>query len=68
VRKVSVFLILAALPFSGTYLYLWIWREHYFPSRYEDAFQALALSIVASAGMLIAAIVYWVLAYRSRKR
>jgi hypothetical protein len=36
--------MVAALPFAGTYLYVSMWREDYFPGRYEDAYHALTMA------------------------
>jgi hypothetical protein len=55
-KKVAAVVVLAVLPLAGTYLYMWVWRgKHYFPGRYEDAYQALAMAAFASPGVLVVA-------------
>jgi hypothetical protein len=52
-KKLALLLALAALPFAGTYVYFTIFREYYFPSRYEDGFQALFIAAVTSFAILV---------------
>jgi hypothetical protein len=68
VAMVAVALMLAAIPFAGTYLYFWVWRGYYFPDRYEAAFQALALSALASVVVLVACVSIAIASYRRQPR
>jgi hypothetical protein len=62
-KKFALLLAVAALPFAGTYLYFTIWREYYFPGRYEDAFQALAIAAVTSLVVLVVVAAHYLILF-----
>ena len=55
-RKIAAAFIaftVALLPLVGTYVYVSIWRRDYFRTRYEDAYQALAVAAFASLASVV---------------
>lgn len=49
VNKIAITLLCASGAVVLVYSYFWaVRRDYYFPGRYEDAYQAIALTVLAS--------------------
>jgi hypothetical protein len=49
---------IALLPLAGTWIYVSMWRAEYFRTRYEDAYQALAVAALASLASTVAMLAF----------
>jgi hypothetical protein len=68
VKRIAIALVLSALPFAGTFLYCWIWREYYFPDRYEDTFMPYGIAALASVVVFPSVVAYSLASWRRPNR
>lgn len=58
-KKLTLTLVFDTVGVALTYAYFWILRpEHFFPDRYEDAYQGIIYAVLAAIAAVVLVVVF----------